>query len=254
MSNGLSGMGFGLPAAIAVQLARRDKPVMAVVGDGGMLMMLHDLCLLKELKLPVITVVMRDGSLSLIRVSAERRDFPANGADFTPPDFAAIAQAFGICGKWADSLEEVGGAVEASLGCVEAIAARCCRGLSRILRSGLTVQRRFHEPTFLTCNCSVCLLPRRGRSRAGGAGMHRPHAKRRHACRSAIRFRSKYSPDLQLDIGRDSLLREIVRPGRIVQPADTGGGEVGAKSRSRIWRGGNGGRPARRRLRRDDDQ
>src|ERR1041385_647703 len=37
MSNGLSGMGFGLPAAIASQLVTPTKPVMAVVGDGGML-------------------------------------------------------------------------------------------------------------------------------------------------------------------------------------------------------------------------
>lgn len=72
MSNGLSGMGFGIPAAIAAQLAHPGKPVVAVVGDGGMLMMIHDLALIRELSLPILMVVLSDRSLSLIRVSAER--------------------------------------------------------------------------------------------------------------------------------------------------------------------------------------
>ena len=64
----------------------RIKPVMAVVGDGGMLMMVHDLTLIRELELPIVIVVFTDRSLSLIRVSesrkgnrAVRRRFPAAG-------------------------------------------------------------------------------------------------------------------------------------------------------------------------------
>jgi len=107
MSNGLSGMGFGIPAAIAAQLASPEKPVLAVVGDGGMLMMLHDLALIRELKLPVIVVVFSDNSLSLIRLSAERRKFPPYGVDFRAPDFRAIAEAFGIAGRRASSVAEL---------------------------------------------------------------------------------------------------------------------------------------------------
>jgi acetolactate synthase-1/2/3 large subunit len=106
MSNGLSGMGFGVPAAIAAQLCHPTKPVIAVVGDGGMLMMVHDLVLIRELGLPILIVVLSDRSLSLIRVSEERRGFPAYGVDFTPPDFAAIALAFGITGRRATSIAE----------------------------------------------------------------------------------------------------------------------------------------------------
>ncbi|HEV8146974.1 MAG TPA: thiamine pyrophosphate-binding protein [Bryobacteraceae bacterium] len=115
MSNGLSVMGFGLPAAIAAQLVHRDRPVMAIVGDGGMLMMLHDLVLLRQLGLPVIVIVLSDGSLSLIRVSAERRGFPAYGVDFQPPDFAAAAQAFGITGQRASTIAALRTAVETAL-------------------------------------------------------------------------------------------------------------------------------------------
>jgi acetolactate synthase-1/2/3 large subunit len=115
MSNGLSGMGFGVPAAIAAQLVHRDKPVLAVVGDGGMLMMLHDLALIRELALPIIVVVLSDRSLSLIRVSEERRGIAPYGVDFTPPDFAKIAEAFGVRGRKAQSIQDARAAVEQAL-------------------------------------------------------------------------------------------------------------------------------------------
>ena len=115
MSNGLSGMGFGIPAAIAAQLCHPQKHVMAVVGDGGMLMMLHDLVLIRELGLPLLIVVLSDRSLSLIRVSEERRGFPAYGVDFTSPDFAAIAQGFGIASRRVTSIAEAKTCAEQAL-------------------------------------------------------------------------------------------------------------------------------------------
>jgi acetolactate synthase-1/2/3 large subunit len=99
VSNGLSGMGFGVPAAIAAQLACPERRVMAIVGDGGMLMMMHNLTLIRALNLPVVIVCLTDGSLSLIRVGEERRGIAPYGVDFPPPDFAAIANAFGIRGE-----------------------------------------------------------------------------------------------------------------------------------------------------------
>lgn len=106
MSNGLSGMGFGVPAAIAAQLANPDRAVMAVVGDGGMLMMIHDLLLIRELGLPIVVVVLKDNSLSLIRVAQERRGYLPCGVDFTAPNFAAVAEAFGICGHRTESVAQ----------------------------------------------------------------------------------------------------------------------------------------------------
>jgi acetolactate synthase-1/2/3 large subunit len=112
MSNGLSGMGFGVPAAIAAQLCHPAKPVLAVAGDGGMLMMVHDLALIRELGLPIVIVVLSDRSLSLIRVSEERRGIEPYGVDFTPPDFASIARAFGIAGHKARDIADARDAVE----------------------------------------------------------------------------------------------------------------------------------------------
>src|SRR5579872_2217357 len=116
MSNGLSGMGFGLPAAIAAQLARPETPVLCVVGDGGMLMMIHDLALIRELNLPIVIVVCADRSLSLIRVSEHRRGIAPYGVDFCPPDFAAAAQAFGIASHRAANIADARNAVERALG------------------------------------------------------------------------------------------------------------------------------------------
>lgn len=115
MSNGLSGMGFGIPAAIAAQLVRPGKPVLAVVGDGGMLMMVHDLVLIRELDLPIVVVVLSDRSLSLIRVSEERRGLAPYGVDFTPPDFAEVARAFGIGSRRVTSIAEAKSCVDHAL-------------------------------------------------------------------------------------------------------------------------------------------
>ena len=121
VSNGLSGMGYGLPAAVAAQLVHSGRPVMSVVGDGGMLMMIHDLALIRELGLPIVIVVFCDRSLSLIRVSEERRGFPPYGVDFSPPDFAAIGRAFGICGIRAAAMQEISAAVETALSARQAL-------------------------------------------------------------------------------------------------------------------------------------
>ena len=115
MSNGLSGMGYGIAAAVAVQLEYPDRAVMAVVGDGGMLMMLHDLVLIRELSLPIVIVVFSDSSLSLIRVAQERRGFSRCGVDFRPPDFASVAKGFGIQGARAGNISEAKVAVERAL-------------------------------------------------------------------------------------------------------------------------------------------
>ncbi len=115
MSNGLSGMGFGIPAAVGAKLACPERPVLAVVGDGGMLMMLHDLVLIRELQLAILIVVFSDSSLSLIRVGQQRRGLPNYGVDFPAPDFAGIARAFGIPGRRIESVDAVRTEVERAL-------------------------------------------------------------------------------------------------------------------------------------------
>jgi acetolactate synthase-1/2/3 large subunit len=115
MSNGLSAMGYGVPAAIAAQIHFPDRPVVSVVGDGGMLMMLHNLVVLRQYRLPVVIVCFVDGSLSLIRVAQERRGVEPYGVDFPAPDFSAIAEAYGVRGIRVTTIDELKRTMEDAL-------------------------------------------------------------------------------------------------------------------------------------------
>jgi len=107
MSNGLSSMGYGMPAAMAAALHASNRAVAALVGDGGMLMMAHTLPLLASLRLPILIVVFTDDSLSLIRFAQTRRRLPVYGTGFEAPDFTEIASACGIATARATTLDEV---------------------------------------------------------------------------------------------------------------------------------------------------
>ncbi|HLJ60510.1 MAG TPA: thiamine pyrophosphate-binding protein [bacterium] len=115
MSNGLSAMGYGIPAAIAAKLQFPARPVMALIGDGGFLMMLHNLTLLAQHKLPIVIICFVDDSLSLIRVGQKRRGFAPHGVDFAAPDFAAIAEGFGVSGTRVTSVDHLARALEEAI-------------------------------------------------------------------------------------------------------------------------------------------
>ncbi len=73
MTNGWSGMGFAIPAALAAKLCNPDLPVVAVLGDGGFLMTVGELASAKRLNLKIVFVVIIDNSLSLIRIKQEKK-------------------------------------------------------------------------------------------------------------------------------------------------------------------------------------
>ncbi len=98
VSNGLSSMGFGLPAAIAAGSVSNGRPVICVTGDAGMMMALGELGVLARLKMPVIVVVFHDAALDLIRAQQLRAGKPMYGTEFTNPDFVQVAKAYGIAG------------------------------------------------------------------------------------------------------------------------------------------------------------
>ena len=79
MSNGLSGMGYGLPAAIGAKLARPEFPVLAVVGDGGFSMNSQELETARRLGAPIIVVVLADSSYSMIQLAQESRGMERYG-------------------------------------------------------------------------------------------------------------------------------------------------------------------------------
>jgi acetolactate synthase I/II/III large subunit len=96
MSNGLSGMAYGLSAAIGARLARPDAPVLAAVGDGGFSMNSQELETAERVGAPFITVVLEDGSYSLIKLAQEGRKLEPYRMEFGPIDTVKIAEACGI--------------------------------------------------------------------------------------------------------------------------------------------------------------
>ena len=98
MSNGLSGMAYGLSAAIGAKLARPAAPVVAVVGDGGFSMNCQELETAERIGAPFITLVLEDHSYSLIKLAQEGRQLEPYRMDFGPIDSVKVAEACGIEG------------------------------------------------------------------------------------------------------------------------------------------------------------
>ncbi len=111
MSNGLSGMGYGLSAAIGASLARPTAPVLTVLGDGGFSMNSQELETAKRLGAHFVTVVVADQSYSLIRYSQQSKGLDRYGVDFDPIDSVATAQACGIRAIRIESLDMLGAPV-----------------------------------------------------------------------------------------------------------------------------------------------
>jgi acetolactate synthase-1/2/3 large subunit len=100
-SGGLGTMGFGLPAAIGAALARPDRKIVCVSGDGSFLMNLQELATLAELELDVTTFVMNNAQLGLVRQQQQlfygKRYSAAHFERVS--NFAALGRAFGLRGE-----------------------------------------------------------------------------------------------------------------------------------------------------------
>ena len=96
MSNGLSGMAYGLSAAIGAKLARPESPVLAAVGDGGFSMNAQELETAERVGAPFITIVLEDGSYSLIKISQAKKKLEPYGTEFRPIDTVKMAEACGV--------------------------------------------------------------------------------------------------------------------------------------------------------------
>ncbi len=114
-SNGLSAIGYGLPAAIGAKLAAPERPVVAVVGDGGFAMTSQELETAVRVRAPITVVVLVDGSLSLIRALAAQRGMPPYGVDFGTVDIPKVAEAYGARATVAGTPAELRTAVEDAL-------------------------------------------------------------------------------------------------------------------------------------------
>jgi len=96
-SGGLGTMGFALPAAIGVKVARPEAEVWVVVGDGGFQMTMAELATVVQEELKIHIAVINNGYLGMVRQWQEffyERNYQAT--PLLNPDFARLAEAYGI--------------------------------------------------------------------------------------------------------------------------------------------------------------
>ncbi len=94
---GYVAMGHGIPAALGARAAFPGRAIVAVVGDGCFLMSGMELATAVQEKLPVVVVLVNDGSLTLIKAIQHRRyEDRFLGVDLVNPDFGWFARAFGV--------------------------------------------------------------------------------------------------------------------------------------------------------------
>ncbi|PHQ30450.1 biosynthetic-type acetolactate synthase large subunit [Leeuwenhoekiella nanhaiensis] len=112
-SGGLGTMGFALPAAIGAKMGAPERPVVAIIGDGGYQMTIQELGTIFQTKVPVKIVVLNNDFLGMVRqwqqLFFDRR---YASTELINPDFVAIAKGYYIDAQRVTKREELTGAIE----------------------------------------------------------------------------------------------------------------------------------------------
>ncbi len=116
-STGYGTLGYGLPAAFGAKIARPDRPVVALIGDGGIQFTIGELASAVEIGLPVPVLLWNNRGYGEIKQYMRDRQIPEIGVDIYTPDFQAIARGFGChavkAEGWAHLTEALQAAVKA---------------------------------------------------------------------------------------------------------------------------------------------
>jgi acetolactate synthase-1/2/3 large subunit len=115
-SGGLGTMGYALPAAIGAQMGKREEQVWVTVGDGGFQMNIQELATVAQEKLPLKIAILNNGYLGMVR-QWQQLFFEGrySGTPLLGPDFAKVAEAYGITGITVREKGEVVPVIERAL-------------------------------------------------------------------------------------------------------------------------------------------
>jgi len=115
-STGYGTLGYALPAAIGAKLAAPERPVVALIGDGGLQFTLPELAAAVEARVPIVVLLWNNEGYGEIKTYMAEKDIPQIGVDIFTPDFVAIAEGFGCAAERAGSLEHLQKSLEAATG------------------------------------------------------------------------------------------------------------------------------------------
>lgn len=114
-SYNLGSMANALPQALGAQALDRGRQVVALCGDGGLMMLLGDLRTAVTYGLPVKVVVFDNGRLGMVKLEQEQGGLPEFGTELDNPDLAAVALALGLDARRVTEPGELDDAVSAAL-------------------------------------------------------------------------------------------------------------------------------------------
>jgi len=109
IANGLAGMGFAVPCAIAAKLVHPAANVITVNGDGGFLMNCQELETAVRLRTPVVNVVWENHQFGSIVWKQDKKFGRHFGTEFQNPDFVKLAEAFGMAAWRCESVSDFSG-------------------------------------------------------------------------------------------------------------------------------------------------
>jgi 5-guanidino-2-oxopentanoate decarboxylase len=112
---GYGTLGYALPAALGVKLAAPRRPVVALVGDGGILYTLTEMATAIDEDIPIVVALWNNNSLQQIREGFEERGIKPIAVSPRAPDFQVIARGFGWETTKVAALADVGAAIAAAL-------------------------------------------------------------------------------------------------------------------------------------------
>jgi acetolactate synthase-1/2/3 large subunit len=116
IANGLAGMGFAVPAAIAAKLVHPERKVVTVNGDGGFLMNAQELETATRLGTAFVTVIWENGQYGSIVWKQDKKFGAHFGTDFGNPDFVRLAESYGMPAWRCESADDFGERLRHALG------------------------------------------------------------------------------------------------------------------------------------------
>ena len=116
-SGGLGTMGYGLPAAVGVQVANPDKLVIDIAGEASVLMTMQEMSTAVQYKLPIKIFILNNGYMGMVRQWQELLHEKNYSESYTAalPDFVKLAEAYGCVGIRANKPDELDGKIEQML-------------------------------------------------------------------------------------------------------------------------------------------
>jgi acetolactate synthase I/II/III large subunit len=108
IANGLAGMGFAVPAAVAAKLVHPERKIVTVNGDGGFLMNCQELETAVRIGTPFVNVIWENSQYGSIVWKQDKKFGRHFGTDFTNPDFVKLAEGFGMPAWRCESADDFG--------------------------------------------------------------------------------------------------------------------------------------------------